>query len=258
MDVAEITALLRPQLARALIAVDFDGTLAPIIGDPEQSRPLPGVIDALIALTDRGARVAVITGRPAESAVRLGGLDAVPGIVVAGLYGAQTWVGGTLTSPEPPPEVAALRERLPATLEGADPGLWIEDKGLSLVVHARKARDPQTALDGVRTRVAALADELGFEVHAGRGVLELALPGSDKGAALQRLVDELNPVAVLFAGDDLGDLPAFAQIRSLRASGRSAWAVGADSVEVTELAEAVDLVVDGPRGVLALLRSLGD
>ncbi|MBN9619387.1 MAG: trehalose-phosphatase, partial [Actinobacteria bacterium] len=145
MEITDLIDALRPRLDGALIATDFDGTLAPLVPDPEASRPVPGAVDALVALAGKGARIAVVTGREAAVAVRLGGLDAVPGIVVAGLYGVQTWSAGILHSPESPPVVDALRARLPEALDGADPDVWIEDKGLSLVVHARRAADPPAA-----------------------------------------------------------------------------------------------------------------
>ena len=78
MTVDELVAVLRPQLAGALIATDFDGTLAPLVPDPEDSRPVAGAVDALAALAGRGAQVAVVTGRAADTVLRLGGLAAVP------------------------------------------------------------------------------------------------------------------------------------------------------------------------------------
>ena len=79
-----------PHLAGALVATDFDGTLAPLVPDPEASRPVHGAIEALTALAARGAQVAVITGRDARTVVRLGGLDAVPG---------SSWPGSTAPRP---------------------------------------------------------------------------------------------------------------------------------------------------------------
>jgi trehalose 6-phosphate phosphatase len=87
-------------------------------------------------------------------------------------------------------------------------------------------------------------------------VLELRLPGYDKGGALRRLVARLSPTAVLFAGDDLGDLPAFTAIRDFRVAGTPAWSVAAASVVVPELDAAADVSVDGPAGVVGLFRAL--
>jgi trehalose 6-phosphate phosphatase len=256
---AELVATIRADLPGALIALDFDGTLAPIVTDPEDSRPIPGVIDALVALAERGAHIAIVTGRDATTVIRLGGLDAVPGISVAGLYGAQTWSDGALQTPDVPESITRLRTALPGVLAdaGADPDVWIEDKGLSLVVHARRAADPDAALAPLDEPVRALAATLELEVHPGRDVLELRIPGHDKGTAITALVERWQPTSVLFAGDDLGDLPGFARVRELRAGGLVAWAVGARSPEVPDLAGSVDLEVDGPGGVLALLEALG-
>jgi trehalose 6-phosphate phosphatase len=257
-DTADIVDALRTELPRCLIALDFDGTLAPIVADPAASRPAPGAIDALTALARTGARIAVITGRDARTALDLGGFAAVPGLVVEGSYGAETWQDGALSTPSEPPEIGVLRERLPDVVARhcGDPGVWIEDKGLSLVVHARRASDPAAAIGQLRGPVGELAGQLGLDLHPGRGVLEIRIPGYDKGAALLRLVERFEPAAVLFAGDDLGDLPAFEAIRRLRADGRVAWGVGASSAEVPELAEAADVQVDGPAGVVGLLAAL--
>ena len=251
---AHVVKALQADLPRALIALDFDGTLAPIVADPADSRPAPGTLEALGVLARAGAQIAVITGRDARTAVELGGFDAVPGLIVEGLYGAESWQAGELSAPAEPPELAELRGQLPAVLatHTVDPAVWIEDKRLSLVVHARRAADPEAAIAAARARSAQLAADLGLETHDGRDVLEVRLPGYDKGAVLRRLVERFAPAVVLFAGDDLGDLPAFAAIRALRARGHLAWGIAA-SAEVAAVSDAADLHVAGPSELVALL-----
>ncbi len=258
VDAAEIITALRAELPDVLVAVDFDGTLAPLVPDPETSRPVAGAIDALSAVAGTGAQVAVITGRDARTVVRLGGLDRVPGLVVAGLYGIESWQDGELSTPDTPEPIQALRRRLPDTLAGAGahPDLWIEDKRLSLVVHARKAADPEAALAPLRGPVGALAEELGLEMHPGRDVLEVRLPGYDKAGALRRLA--AGHRGVLFLGDDLGDLPAFGESRTLRQTGTVAYGVAVLSSGVAEVADAADLSVPAPDDVVALLRALAE
>jgi trehalose 6-phosphate phosphatase len=78
----------------------------------------------------------------------------------------------------------------------------------------------------------------------------------DKGTALTALAAERKSGAILFAGDDLGDLPAFGAVRALRASGHPGLTVCSASGEVSELAAEADLVVAGPDEVASLLRSL--
>ena len=130
----------------------------------------------------------------------------------------------------------------------------LEDKGLSRVGHTRRCTDPAGALERLEGPVTAVAG--GLEVHRGRLVLELRPPGFDKRAALFSLCDPL-PSAVLFAGDDLGDLPAYDAVDELRRAGVVGLTVCSASDEgPTELRERADVVVDGPAGVVALLRDL--
>lgn len=249
---------LRANLPGALIALDFDGTIAPIVPNPSHSRPVPGAVDSLAALARAGAQVAVITGRDARTVIGLGGLDAIPRLIVEGLYGAEQWQDGALHTPHEPESLHRLREELLRLVarHAEDPDVWIEDKRLSLVLHGRLAADPERALDPLRAPVAALGAELGLEVHPGRGVIELRLTGYDKGAALLRLVDQVAPAAVLFVGDDVGDLPAFEAVATLRQRGLPAWSVAAASAEVPQIAEAADIRVAGPAGVAGLLGGL--
>ncbi|MFF1686917.1 MULTISPECIES: trehalose-phosphatase [unclassified Streptomyces] len=248
---------------RAVIALDFDGTLAPIVPDPEQARAHPGAVHALAALAPQVASVAVITGRPAGVAVRHGGFAGVPGLghlVVLGHYGAERWdaVSGTVHAPAPHPGVAAVRAELPGVLEsvGAWRGTWIEEKGRAVAVHTRRADDPQAAFEALRAPLSDLAARHGLIVEPGRLVLELRPPGMDKGAALTAYVREVGATSVLYAGDDLGDLPAFAAVDELRKDGVPGLLVCSGSSEVTELAERADVVVDGPQGVVGLLSGL--
>jgi trehalose 6-phosphate phosphatase len=249
--------------ARTVIALDFDGTLAPIVPDPEQARAHPAAVPALAALAPKVASVAVVTGRPAGVAVRHGGFAGVPGLdhlVVLGHYGAERWDArtGTVSAPAPHPGVASVRAELPGFLDriGAWQGTWIEEKGRALAVHTRRATDPQAAFESLREPLADLATRHGLIVEPGRMVLELRPPGMDKGVALLEYVREVGAEAVLYAGDDLGDLPAFAAVDKLRSDGVPGLLVCSGSPEVTELAERADLVVDGPAGVVHLLRSL--
>jgi len=251
-------AAIRHEQATGLIATDFDGTLAPIVADPREARAHPGAVAGLRELAGLVGTLAVITGRPAGEAVELGGFEGVPGLIVLGHYGLERWQEGALTAPAPPPGVAAARERLPQLLAetGAPEGVRIEDKGSALAVHTRRAADPAGALAALRGPLAGLAADTGLVVEPGRLVIELRPPGMDKGTALTSLVAERKAGPVLFAGDDLGDLPAFAAVRALRGDGHPGLTVCSASGEVSELAAGADLVVDGPDGVAALLGSL--
>jgi trehalose 6-phosphate phosphatase len=251
-------AALLAQPQGSLLGLDFDGTLAPIVPDPDQARAHAAVPDLLRRLAAAGVRVAVVTGRPAEVAVAYGGLSGVPGVVVLGHYGLERWADGELTAPAAAAGVAAAKRRLPDLLAdlGAPEGTWVEDKGRAVAVHTRRTASPQEAFERLRIPLEKLADETGLVVEPGRLVLELRPEGADKGGALRSLVEEQRPPAVVFVGDDLGDLAAFAEVNRLRAEGLPGLLVCSGSTEVTELAERADLVVDGPEGVVELLADL--
>ncbi|MFD7381517.1 trehalose-phosphatase [Streptomyces anulatus] len=258
--------LARPD--RAVVALDFDGTLADIVPDPEQARAHPGTVAALAALAPKVAAVAVITGRPAGVAVRYGGFAGVPGLehlVVLGHYGAERWdaVTGTVNAPAPHPGVAAVRAELPGVLHEFDSwrGTWIEEKGQAVAVHTRRAEDPQAAFETLRGPLGELAAKHGLIVEPGRLVLELRPPGMDKGVALATFVAELDAESVIYAGDDLGDLAAFAAVEKLRTEGPDGipgLLVCSGSAEVPELAERADLSVPGPAAVVAFLAALAE
>ncbi|QYA95859.1 trehalose-phosphatase [Streptomyces anulatus] len=258
--------LARPD--RAVVALDFDGTLADIVPDPEQARAHPGTVAALAALAPKVAAVAVITGRPAGVAVRYGGFAGVPGLehlVVLGHYGAERWdaVTGTVNAPAPHPGVAAVRAELPGVLHEFDSwhGTWIEEKGQAVAVHTRRAQDPQAAFETLRGPLGELAAKHGLIVEPGRLVLELRPPGMDKGVALATFVADLDAESVIYAGDDLGDLAAFAAVEKLRSEGPDGipgLLVCSGSAEVPELAERADLSVPGPAAVVAFLAALAE
>ncbi|MGN6173094.1 MAG: trehalose-phosphatase [Streptosporangiaceae bacterium] len=242
----------------ALIAMDFDGTLSPIVADPREARAHPGAVAGLRGLAGLVGTLAVITGRPAGEAVELGGFGSIPGLIVLGHYGWERWEDGALAAPPPPPGVATARARLPELLAeaGAPEGTRIEDKGSALAVHTRRTADPAAALAAVTDPLADLAAATGLTLEPGRLVIELRPPGMDKGSALTALAAERKSGAILFAGDDLGDLPAFGAVRALRAAGHPGLTVCSASGEVSELAAEADLVVAGPDEVAALLRAL--
>jgi trehalose 6-phosphate phosphatase len=265
------TAGLRALLAEpgaGVLAVDYDGTLAPIVADPAAARPLPGAVDALAQLAPLLGAVAVVTGRPAAAAVELGGFSDVTGLrglVVLGHYGLERWdASGEVRSGAVAPGVAGVRAELPRVLHdaAAPEGTWIEDKGSSLAVHTRRTADPAGALARLDGPLRALAARHGLHPEPGRFVLELRPPGVDKGTALEAFLAEVGRdrtvSAVAYAGDDLGDLAAYAAVERARERGTPGLTVCAGSAEVRALRERADLVVDGPAGVVAFLQALAE
>ena len=248
----------------ALVALDYDGTLAPIVEDPTQAYAHPQAPGVLARLAPLVGRVAILTGRPAGVAVELGGFAGVEGLedlVVIGHYGRERWSASTgeVSSPPPPPGLASAAQRLPDVLTAADTaGAYVEDKGGALAVHVRRLPDPQAALARLREPLTKLAEDCELALEPGRMVLELRPRGSDKGSALRALAGEVGAATVVFAGDDLGDLAAFDAVLALRAEGLAGLCICAGSPEVSALAERADLVLDGPGGVVGWLADLAD
>lgn len=245
----------------AVLGFDFDGTLAPIVDDPEAARAHPRAAATLARLAPLVGSLVIVTGRPAATAVEYGGFEGIDGLVVLGQYGLERWESGTMSVPEPPPGIAEARAKLPDVLAaaGAPDGTFVEDKGQALAVHTRRTAEPEVALERLRGIMNALAERTGLVVEPGRLVLELRPPGMDKGIAFRSFIDSLGdgpPSAVLFAGDDLGDLTAFDAIDALRAEGIPGLKLCSGSTEVTTLAERADLVVDGPQGIVEFLENL--
>lgn len=246
-----------------LVGLDFDGTLSPIVDDPDRAVIHPDGPRVLTALASRVRAVVVVTGRPARQVVDLGDLDRVADglpdgarLVVMGQYGNERWDASSreFTSPEPPAGLQAFRDELPRLLkaERAE-GAYIEEKGLAVAVHTRRLPDPAAAFARLEEALADAAERHGLSLEPGRLVLEVRAPGMHKGLALETAVAEHDAGGVLFAGDDLGDLEAFEAVRALRDGGLPALLVCSGSEEQEALAELADVVVDGPGGVLDLL-----
>jgi trehalose 6-phosphate phosphatase len=240
--------------AHSAVLTDFDGTLAPIVADPDTTEPLAEAPGVLGALAERFAVVAVVSGRPAWFlAERLAG--AGPSVRLFGVYGMEWIENGTVHhAPEveqwraPAAEVVAA-----ARAEFAGSAVGIEDKGASVTVHWR--RTPEAA-PRVREFAPVWAKRTGLVLVPGRMAFEFRPPvGADKGTVVERLARGC--VAACFAGDDVGDLAAFAALDRLAAEGTRAVRVAvADEESPPELIAAADVVVPGPVEALALLRRL--
>ena len=251
--------------AGAVVGLDFDGTLAPIVDDPAAARIHPDARDVLVDLATQVAAVAVITGRPARQALDLGGLEEVGNAIgdagkelfLFGQYGNERWssTNRRIVGPRPPAGLSSFERELPRVLRRAEAeDAYIEDKGLAVAVHTRRLADAEAAFARLLPVLRDLADRNGLVVEPGRSVIEVRSPGSDKGGVVERLAEELEVGGFLFAGDDLGDIEAFEAVESLAERGLPTLLVCSGSDEENALAERADVVVLGPDGVLDLLR----
>ena len=213
-------AAIEPLLAapRLLAAFDYDGTLVPIAPTPEEAVAGPATRRTLAALARLpGTRVAVVSGRPVAQLRRLMG-DAAVWLV--GLHGLETAAPGAAPRPRLDADASAAAlaplRAVAAELAERHPGVRVEDKGPTLALHTRLAGRPDATLAGGAFREAAAAVP-GYEVMAGKEVLEARPAGVHKGGAVAELLASWSEAggeepAVLYVGDDVTDEDAFREL----------------------------------------------
>ena len=266
-DAEERYAALVAAAGSTVVGLDFDGTLAPIVDDPDEAHIHPDAPGVLLELSAVVRAVAVITGRPARKVLALGGLDEVGRqigdsgreLFVFGQYGYERWSSTRrrVVSPRPPHGLSGFLRELPRALRAADAAeSYVEDKGLAIAVHTRRLGDPAAAFGRLEPGLRELADRYGLVLEPGRNVIEVRSPGMDKGIVVRTLAKEVDAGGFVFAGDDLGDVEAFEAVSELRDQGLPTLLVCSASDEESALLERSDVVVHGPEGVLDLLRRL--
>lgn len=257
--------------ARGLIVgLDFDGTLSPIVDDPDAAHIHPDAPTTLVELAPLVRGIAVVTGRPARQVVALGGLDEVGQameaegreLTVFGQYGNERWssVDGRVVSPRPPSGLSAFLRELPGLLRRHDAGeAHIEEKGLAVAVHTRRLPDPEDAFERLLEPLRELAKAHDLVLEPGRSVIEVRGGAINKGDVVRRLTEERSAEAFVFVGDDLGDLEAFEALLALREQGLPTLLVcsASDSRPALQpLADLADIVVPGAAGVVDFLDDL--
>lgn len=195
---------------RLLVALDFDGVLAPIVDVPSDARPLPASASALGSLaTLPDTTIALVSGRGLADLAAVSGFGAP--IRLVGSHGGEFDDGGAVLDDEQRARLDALGVEL-AELVGGEPGVRLEHKPAGVAVHVRGAA-PEVGtrvLEAVRTGPAARP---GIDATPGKAVLDLAVLQVNKGLALDVLRERVSADAVLFAGDDVTDETAFARLR---------------------------------------------
>jgi trehalose 6-phosphate phosphatase len=186
---------------RALLVFDFDGTLAPIVDRPADA-VMRESTRTLLRVTSLLYPCAVVSGRSRfDLAPRLEG---IPLLAFVGNHGAEAGFGPVDRSPRP--VVAEWVEELRVRL-GDLPGVEIEDKGLSIAIHYRRAPDPEAA--GRLVRAAADALE-GVRVFGGHAVVNVAPSDAlDKGGAVGEILHRIGWRQAAYVGDDVTDEDAF-------------------------------------------------
>lgn len=255
----EQAARLVERAQKVALCLDFDGTLSPIVEDPQAARPLPGIVELLGPLAERFAAVALVSGRPAAY---LAEHAAARGVRYLGLYGLQEIREGQLrVDPRlkaARPAVLAAGKALRNAPAVRDSGAWLEDKEYAVAVHTRRLADPGQWASPIDQAARKIAGQYALEVIPGKLVWELRPPvRRDKGDAVRRVVAESGARDVVVVGDDRGDLPAFSAVAQLAGQGHKGLRVAVRSEEAPPqlLAEA-DLIIEGPAGVLDFLQQL--
>jgi trehalose 6-phosphate phosphatase len=201
---ARLDEVVKPGL---LCAFDFDGTLAPIVTQPEKARLPLGVMQRLVALS-RHAPVAIITGRSlADIRARLG---FEPDFIV-GNHGLEGLPGWERRAEHCRRLCREWELNLAAALQDKsmfDPGIRIESKTYSLSVHYRLARDHAKAEKQLSEIFASRINSA--RIVPGKCVFNL-LPqdAADKGMALESLIGTSGARSAVYVGDDVTDEDVF-------------------------------------------------
>ncbi|WP_458041806.1 MULTISPECIES: trehalose-phosphatase [Bacteria] len=219
-----------------LVALDFDGTLAPLIDEPMKARALPVSKDAvaqLAALPD--TIVAFVSGRMLADLRVIGEHADDSRIYLAGSHGAEFWYpahsrdartsaaeedsaaervlspSGTPLDGQDDVDADAVRAAADAVVADID-GAWIEHKAFGFALHSRLST-PDDAARATREIDALVVERApGWRRRTGQDILEFSTSHAGKDAAIAALREVTGATAVFFAGDDVTDEDAIAQL----------------------------------------------
>ncbi len=226
-----------PIIADPFFFVDYDGTLAPIVDDPDAAVPhpeAPGVLKRL----DAQYPLWIVTGRHLQA---LDDFLDLP-LRAIGLHGAQEGrIGGTIRHLAPDDAVEALR-RLRQTVPTGD-GIRVEEKDTAFAIHYRAANDTEEAHERIQSWADAVPDML--EAIWGKKVMELRPKGMNKGTAVRKVAADFSDRTPIYLGDDVTDEDAFDALADVD---------GAVTVKVGEGDTRAQYRLSGPDAVVAYLR----
>jgi trehalose 6-phosphate phosphatase len=235
------------RVKRLLVALDFDGTLAPEVDSPEQARALPEAREAvlrLLALPE--TRVALVSGRALKSLIAVA--DLPDSTLLVGSHGIE------LRLDDPDDQLAlndAERERVDVLHEvlgevaDSIDQVWLEAKPAGFALHTRLATEHNSRVAHLVALSEAKAEVEGLTVREGKNVLEFSVRSTTKGEAVEHLRRYTHADAVFYAGDDVTDEDAFAALMPHDVGVKS----GAGSTEAA-------FRVAGPQEVAAVLTAL--
>jgi trehalose 6-phosphate phosphatase len=234
---------------RLLVALDFDGTLAPEVDDPEQARALPEARAAVLRLCAMpNTRVALVSGRALASLIAVS--DLPDSVLLVGSHGIELRLDhpgdSTMLNAAESRRVDRLGEVLGEVANSFDE-VWLEQKPAGFALHTRLASERNSRIAHL-VALSETAAELGeLTVRSGKNVLEFSVRSTTKGEALEHLRTYIEATAVFYAGDDVTDEDAFA-------------ALGADDVGLKsgDGASLANFRVAGPLDVARAINLLAD
>lgn len=203
------------RVKRLLVALDFDGTLAPEVDDPEQARAIPEARAAVLRLLALpNTRVALISGRALASLELVS--DLPDDALLVGSHGIEIRLDSaehqlTLDETELKRKVA-LSEVLEEVVDSLDQ-VWLEPKPAGFALHTRLATEEDSRIAHLVALQEARAEDDELKIREGKNVLEFSVRSTHKGEALEHLRGYTEADAVFFAGDDVTDEDAFAALQ---------------------------------------------
>ncbi|WP_426998279.1 trehalose-phosphatase [Pseudarthrobacter sp. N5] len=196
-----------------LVAMDFDGTISPLVDHADNARPLPRSAAAFAALAALPrTTTALISGRALASLRAVASPPAET--LLIGSHGAEAWLGpgsSELTLDDARRELLADVRRILAEIVEVAPGTLLEDKPAGVVLHTRLAAD-DVAEDAVAAARSALQGRSGVFLTNGKRVLETSVVNASKGEGVTFLRQATGATAILFAGDDTTDEDALGRL----------------------------------------------
>jgi trehalose 6-phosphate phosphatase len=256
-----LIAPLRADPGKAAVLTDVDGTIAPIVSDPAAAAVPETTRGLLSRLAERFALVGCLSGRRAEDARRVVGLDQ---LAYSGNHGFELLLPGD-SEVRPDPSLDGHEADASKFVNGLDAGeleragIRTEDKGAIVALHWRGAPN-EGAAESLAHEIASEAEWQGLIPHRGRKVLEIRpdVP-INKGIAVAALIAARPVDAALYGGDDRTDVDAFTALRTLQGDGRlnaTACIAVASDESPPEVSQAADLTVQGPDGFTRVLEAL--
>jgi trehalose 6-phosphate phosphatase len=202
------------RVPRLLVALDFDGTLAPEVDDPEQARAIPEARAAVLSLLDLpNTRVALVSGRSLASLEQVS--DLPDSALLVGSHGIEIRLdhaGDTVKlDTSEMHQVSVLNDVLGEVADSFDQ-VWLESKPAGFALHTRLATDHNSRVAHLVALSEATAEIENLKIRRGKDVLEFSVRGETKGDALEHLRAYTSANAVFYAGDDVTDEDAFSAL----------------------------------------------